>query len=845
MRGRLRSLSSHRRIPIGEGWGVRGPDAPPPFSSRTRAQVPGTVASAFRTAGLWTLDAPQVRFDEYAWHFDTRFELGELPPGGRRVLGFDGLATLAEVFVDGVSVLRSTNMFRQYELDISQLGVGAHELVIRCAPLQAALEQRRPRPRWRTPMVVHQQLRWFRTTLLGRTPGWSPPASAVGPWREVWIEDRHWVDLSNVQVVAEVVDGRGVLRVAAALHALGGSTVAGGVLRLRRGNREWSGPLSKSGDSATIQASLTLDDPELWWPHTHGDPACYEASLELELPGGQRPIVAELGPVGFRTLELEAGGDEFSLRINGEKVFCRGACWTPLDPVTLQTSEGACADTLELVRTAGMNMIRVGGTMVYESQAFYDLCDRKGILVWQDLMFANMDYPQGDAAFVADATQEVRERLSAIAGSPSLALVCGNSEGAQQAAMWGAGRESWAPTLFHETFAQACREHCPGTAYWPSSATNGPFPHAPRSGPSSYYGVGAYLRPPEDARRSEVRFASECLAFANVPDDETLRLVPDNGGFRSTHPRWKERVPRDLGAGWDFDDVRDHYLREYYGLDPVQLRYAEPERYLHLSRLVSGRVMADAMEEWRRGRSLCHGALIWFLRDLWPGAGWGVIDSQGKPKAAWYALARSLQPVTVFFSDEGLNGLAVHVINESSRALDLGLELSLFRTLESTARRARLDLRLAPREVREIPCTDLLDGFIDVTHAYRFGPPPYSLALAELKTSDGEALARSRKILVRDPQEYLKPANLGLTAVLAVGSDGEARLELTTRRFAHGIYLEADGWVSDDQYFDLAPGETRVLRIARPVSIPAQDWAPAVVVRACNGDGEVHARSGA
>ena len=843
MRGRLRSVSSHRRTTLCEGWGIRGPQGLGSLPASVLGLVPGTVAGALRAAGLWSLDAPNVRFDEHAWSFDTRFELSELTTGGRRVLGLDGLATLAEVFLDGVSLLRSGNMFRKYELDISHLAAGIHELEIRFAPLQAALEQRRPRPRWRTPMVSHQQLRWFRTTLLGRTPGWSPPAPAVGPWRDVWIEERLGVDLSNLQVIAEVVDGRGVLRVAGVVNSLGGDDPAGGRLTLRRGERTWSVPLTISGSPERIQASLVIDDPDLWWPHTHGDPACYEASVELEFAAGVPSVEAELGPVGFRTIYLNTSGDAFSLLINGEKVFCRGACWTPLDPTTLQTDESICAETLEQVRRAGMNMVRVGGTMVYESPMFYDLCDRKGILVWQDLMFANMDYPQGDEAFVADVTQEVREQLSALMGRPAIALVCGNSEGAQQAAMWGAGRESWAPTLFHQTFAGLAREHCPGAVYWPSSATGGPFPHAPRSGPSSYYGVGAYLRSPEDARRSEVRFASECLAFANVPCDETLRLVPENGGFRSTHPRWKERVPRDLGAGWDFDDVRDHYLREYYGIDPVQLRYAEPERYLHLSRLVSGRVMADAMEEWRRGRSLCHGALIWFLRDLWPGAGWGVIDSHGRPKAAWYALTRSLQPIAVFFSDEGLNGLAVHTVNETADDLNLSLELSLFRTVESTARKAKLEFRLRAREVREIPCTDLLDGFLDVTHAYRFGPQPFSLALAELKNADGKHLARSHRVLTRNPEEFSRPANLGLTAVMSTGPGREMQLEISTRRFAHGVHLEAVEWIPIDQYFDLAPGETRILPVVRPASIPASEWRPSVIVRACNAEGEVRARS--
>src|SRR5438105_4168185 len=266
-----------------------------------------------------------------------------------------------------------------------------------------------------------------------------------------------------------------------------------------------------------------------------------------------------------------------------------------------------------------MNMVRVGGTMVYESDDFYDLCDEKGILVWQDFMFANMDFPD-DEAFVASASHEVRQVLGRLRGRPSLALLCGSSEGEQQAAMWGAPRDSWSPRLFHDVIPKLITEAYPGgneVPYWPSSAHGGAFPHQASAGSTSYYGVGAYLRPLTDARLSEVRFASECLAFANIP---AARALPGGPAVRVHHPAWKARTPRDLGAGWDFDDVRDHYLGQYYGVDPAALRAVDHERYLALGRVVTGEVMADVFSEWRRARSVCRGGLIWFLRDLWTGA---------------------------------------------------------------------------------------------------------------------------------------------------------------------------------------------------------------------------------
>jgi beta-mannosidase len=466
-------------------------------------------------------------------------------------------------------------------------------------------------------------------------------------------------------------------------------------------------------------------------------------------------------------------------------------------------------------------MLRVGGMMVYESDEFLDLCDEQGILLWQDFMFANMDYPYEDAEFAASVEQEARQQLARLGARPALAILCGNSEGEQQPAMSAAPRERWTAPLFHELLPRLARELCPDTRYWPSSAHGGAFPHQASSGSSSYYGVGAYLRPLEDARRAQVRFASECLAFANIPDEEVLRA----------------RTPRDLGAEWDFDDVRDHYLASLFRLDPAALRGADEERYLAVSRAVSGEVMASAFAEWRRQGSPCGGALVWFWRDPWSCAGWGVIDAQGNPKAAYRYLARTLQPVAIFMSDEGGNGLTLHVANERAEALRAQIELTLYRRGEMRIEQATHDVEAAPREVLQIAATDLLDGWYDLNYAYRFGPPSHDLVVARLLAADGAALGESYFFPLGLPNAT--EADVGLTAVVTARTAGEFDLVVTTRRFAQSVRIEAAGFMPDDDYFHLAPGGTRTIRLrpARDSGAPAGDAAtpgPRGSVRALN-----------
>lgn len=686
-------------------------DAPPRDAEWIAAAAPTTAAAALRAAGRWSLDGEKRDFDGQAWWFRARFDAVR----GAQVLGLDGIATNAQVWLNGERIAHGTNMFVRHRVDVETLlRRTGNELLIRCDPLAAALQAKRPRPRWRAPMVAHQQLRWHRTTLLGRTPGWSPPAPPVGPWREVWLDARDRLVLDSLRLRARVDQGDGLVD-----WHVEGSTPA--ELVVARDGKAWT---SRGGP-------LRIPDVAPWWPHTHGEPAVYEARLRI----GSREFA--LPPIGFRTIVADTSDGGFGLRVNGEPVFCRGAVWTPLDAVSLRANGERYAAALAQVREAGMNMLRVAGTMVYEEDAFYEACDRAGVLVWQDFMFANMDYPVHDEAFARSVDLEVRQQLQRLHAHPCLAVLCGNSEAEQQAAMWGAPRDVWQQPLFHETLPRLCEALAPGIPYWPSSAHGGALPQQPDRGTSSYYGVGAYLRPLEDARLSQLKFATECLAFANVPGDATIARMPAGAAA------WKERTPRDLGAAWDFEDVRDHYLELLYGVAARQLRRSDRERYRELSRQVTGEVMARAFSEWRRPGSSCRGALVLMLRDFRPGAGWGLLDDEGAPKPCWDALKRVLQPVAVLLTDEGMNGLYAHVLNETARARRWRLRLRA--TLgEAVVAEGQRDLEVAARRAVTVPCAALLDHFLDLNWSHRFGPRPCDAIVCTLLDETGATLSTAQ-----------------------------------------------------------------------------------------------------
>lgn len=788
------------------------------------ARVPGTAAGVLLDAGRWR-PGEAVDLDAQDWWFRTRFAATPLDTNEDVLLCLDGLATVAEVYLNGELVLESQSMFAAHAVDVGARLHADNELAVRFRALAGLLgEPRRPRARWRTRLVGDGNLRFFRTMLIGRCPGFAPGPAAVGPWREVYLHRRRGVSVDALTLTPQLYDDKGVLGVDAQLRVRNGPAREGALIELSgpTGTHAAALSLSREGDVLRVRGEVEVADVARWWPHTHGTPQLYRARLLLD-GGGSPPLAIAAGQVGFRRLtsgptathELEREG--LDLHVNGERVFARGAVWTGADPVGLNPDDARLRGTLERARAAGMNMLRVPGTGAYETERFHDLCDELGILVWQDLMFANLDYPLGEEEFHRLARDEARAVVRALRGRPSFAVLCGNSEIEQQVAMLGLDPALGRGAFFGRELKELA--HAADVVHVPSAPCGGDLPFRPDRGVANYFGVGAYRRGLDDARRADVRFASECLAFANVPDAEALSELPGAGagGPVVHHPAWKAAVPRDVGSGWDFEDVRDHYLQLLYGADPVGLRSVDHQRYLELSRAVSGEVMAEAFGEWRRAASRCGGALVLWLSDLGPGAGWGVLDHRGAPKVAYHHLRRALAPVAVWMSDEGLGGLVAHVSNEGPRPLCASLRVTLYRDFERPIEQVVTTIELPPHEIGAWNVEALLGRFVDASLAYRFGPAAHDLVVATLEDA-GEGpprlLSQAMRFPAGRPTHREDPARVGLQANAEPLGDGRMTLRVSSLRLAVGVRVRVAGYEADDDAFCVEPGGERVLLLA-------------------------------
>ena len=292
------------RLELREGWQLAAapagacdhPDALPGLALEWRdARVPGTAASSLH-GDIGT----ERDYDADDWWYRCTFAAPAASGGRRHWLRFDGLATLARVWLNGEPLLESRNMFRGHRVEVTERLRDVNQLVIRFASLRAALGAKRPRPRWKTALVEEQDLRWFRTTVLGRMPGWTPMIPAVGPWEPVILESASLVELRAIDLQARADGGRGRIHLRAAMARLDGAPVE--AARLRVGDSLHALALLH-GDEARIHADIDVGEVPLWWPHTHGEPR--RVPWALEVRAGGRWIEADRGLAGFREIAVD------------------------------------------------------------------------------------------------------------------------------------------------------------------------------------------------------------------------------------------------------------------------------------------------------------------------------------------------------------------------------------------------------------------------------------------------------------------------------------------------------------------------------------------------------------
>jgi len=554
-----------------------------------------------------------------------------------------------------------------------------------------------------------------------------------------------------------------------------------------------------------ITLTLELAQPKLWWPNGWGDQNLYTARVRC-FTDSKKTCDSEVSErFGIRTVELDQsplpqcgpGHRKFAFRVNGVELFCKGANWIPADSIYERVDTAKYGALVAEAKQANFSMLRVWGGGLYEKEAFYEACDEAGILVWQDLMFGCAFYPDREESFTSLVEKEFSYQIPRLGKHPCLALWCGNNEihWAKDTA-WYHGLEPYfgGETLWNRLAPRLAALLCPTVPYWNSSPFGGAYPNDASVGDRHHW------------REAMMHAEMEKRITPEFYDGDLGKFVSEYGYIgpcsRRTIERYFAGEPVTVGSpiwnhhnnAFEKDTVAAGIAKHYLSPDGLSL-----DDYLLYAGLVQSLMYGYSLES-MRSNATNSGGLFWMFADCWGEVGWTIIDYYLERKPAFYAVRRAFEPQKLILrTDQGkVNCVGV---NESDQEVSVELEFGVV-TLDGTSRRTeRRQVHLAPR------CRSVLFSF----------PLPAYDPKRELVF-----------VAPTEPQSPLRPATLRgaefrtlslcepIIKVRPLAAEGDsARFEVTSNCWAHAVHFNLpSGAVADDEWFDLLPGEKRVVSIS-------------------------------
>ena len=804
------------RLFVNTGWQFReaGKDKWYP------ATVPGCVHTDLLSNKL--IEDPFYRDNEQKlqwigkteWEYQTTFNI---PPDtyARKNLElvFEGLDTYADVFLNNAPLLSTDNMFRIWRVDAKHLAkVGANTLRIHfrspineVLPIMAKMNYELPAsndqgektsPHTRK---APYQYGW----------DWGPRFVTSGIWRPVSLEawddarlaDLHILpreiraDLANLTAEVEVVSGTSIEAAIVLSNVTDKTVVAQRRVRLTPGTNR-------------VAFDFAISHPRLWWPNGLGAHPLYTFEARLMIAGKLADQTTKR--TGLRALELKQqrddSGKSFTFMINGMPVFAKGANWIPADSFPTRITKEKYRELVRSARDANMNMLRVWGGGIYESNDFYDLCDEMGILVWQDFMFGCSMYP-GDQKFLDNVRQEAVDNVKRLRNHPSIVIWVGNNEIETAWKHWG-WKEKFPAALwddylkiFHGVLPEVCGSLDPSRPYWPSSPSSNleDDPESQKMGDLHYWQVWHAAAPFTEYEKQRPRFMSE-YGFQSFPQIETVRTYAAEGDRDIQSPVMLAHQKHPRGNQL----IREYMLREYP--EPKDF-----ESFLFVSQVLQAEGIKIGAEHLRRIMPHNMGSLFWQLDDCWPVASWSSIDYTGRWKALQYYARRFYGNILLSPHEENGN-LSFYVVSDRRQATVAQLQVSLLDFDGHAVSSRQQDLSvpgLSSKSYLNIPVNTLLNG----------KDPKSVFVFAELLV-DGKPVSQNEHFF-QPHKSLLLPRPQIMIEVTAVRSG--FKITLLSDKLARDVYLSAPNCAGAfaDNYFDLIPGRKVevAFRSTGPVSL--------------------------
>lgn len=799
------------QVNLGGAWRMREADSETWHS----AHVPGSVYADLMADGtmpdpFWReneLDAFERMKKDYV--YQRTFTVTEAQLAHAHVeLVCEGLDTLAHVSLNGHEIAFADNMHITWVWDVKeQLHTGENTLEIRFdSPIRYCAKKAEEAPGWESSDAT-PGFRHLRKAHCMFGWDWGPRLPDAGIWRPIFLRTWDAARLENALMLQAHHDG--VVDVTIRPEIAGESA--------------WSAEITAPDGEVMIipkttaaEQVVTIQNPQLWWPNGLGKQPLYRVTVRLAT-GDTR-----MWRIGLRTMtvsrEKDEWGEEFCHVVNGVKVFAMGADYIPEDNILARVTPERTRRLLEDCKAANFNAIRVWGGGYYPDDAFYDICDELGLMVWQDLMYACAFYDL-TPDFERSIRVETHQNVARLRHHASLALICGNNE--MEMFMAGANsalinHRTWefVPTyphhitdyvkMFEYILPAIVKETAPQTYWWPASPSSGGNFDAPNDenrGDNHYWDVWHGEKPFTEYRKFFFRYASE-FGFQSFPCLKSVEqfTLPDD---RNIFSRVMERHQRNQAANGKILSYLSQTFRYPNSFDDL----------LYASQLMQAEAIRYGVEHWRRNRGRCMGAIIWQLNDIWPVASWASIDYYGRWKALHYAAKRFFAPVMISAEEEGelsqnpkINeyhpaplekSFRLNVCNETLRDVTGEVVWALRTPDGAIVRQNQQTLTIPAMSAKWLDKVDCADASLTGHYV------SFAFVVDDVALSEGTCIFCAPKHF-----EFVNPR-------LTVETRGDT-LVVTSHAYAKQVWLESEDadLLLDDNAFDMNPG-TKVVRVVR------------------------------
>ncbi len=641
---------------------------------------------------------------------------------------------------------------------------------------------------------------------------WGPQLPPIGIWKDIRLEGYSAARLADVHLRQHHAGGQVAVEVKAEIEIF--ETALGPLALVVTVTAPDGSTIEKtfevSGEPkvcTTSKVSIPIPNPQLWWPNGYGAQPLYEVRVEVRAENSASTLASASYRIGLRTVELcqeeDAWGRSFRFVVNGVPIFAKGSNWIPADSFPTRITDAYLEGLIRSAAETHHNMLRVWGGGFYEEERFYDLCDRYGILVWQEFIFSCSIYPLDDPVFVENVRHEAVENIRRLRHRASLALWCGNNEMEWGWHDWGWNRAEMQDLkdaydrFFHHTLPAWCAAEDGDHAYWPSSpSSDTPFvdPNGQLQGDAHYWDVWHGRKPFTAYRNQYPRFMSE-FGFQALPPLATIRTYADEADWNITSYIMEQHQKNDSGNSLMVSQM----------LDTFRLPKDFPS-LVYLSMALQAEGIRYGVEHWRRHPDRVAGTLYWQLNDCWPVASWSSLDIFGRWKALHYAARRFYAPVMLSIEDQPPSQ-GLYVTNDLCERWT-GEVCWTLETLAGEALAAGCEpVDAAPQTAAHVITLDFADR---LTEANRRN----AIFVAELWQGEQR---QALQVAAFAPIKHLSLAAPELTATLA-GENDHLFITLAARSLARLVEVSLEGTdvVFNDNYFDLPGGRTVTISCPLP-----------------------------